>query len=117
MAEKDWKDLLNNLISKTEDTAPEINPEQANTPAEKKQLSNRQDLIIRFERRNGKPATIISNFKGSDNELKELASRLKTHCGAGGSAKDDEILIQGDTRKKVAAFLRDIGHNVRGDIR
>ncbi|MDD3907016.1 MAG: hypothetical protein PHF34_02245 [Bacteroidales bacterium] len=43
-----------------------------------------------------------------------MAATIKKHFSVGGSAKDDEILIQGDVRNKVAEFLRRQGHAVRG---
>lgn len=113
MAQKDWKEILSNTLQDTR------SPNQNEQPVEEKNKTTtvRQDLIIRFEKRNGKPATIVSHFQGSEAELKELAAALKKHLGVGGSAKDDEILIQGDVRNKVADFLRKQGHLVRGDIK
>lgn len=110
MANKDWKDILNATFEKKHEFNPEAEPTIKANAA-------RQDLTIRFEKRNGKPATIISNFNGSKSELKELAGELKKYCGTGGSAKDDEILIQGDVRNDVANFLRNRGHIVRGDFK
>ncbi|MDD4922667.1 MAG: translation initiation factor [Bacteroidales bacterium] len=113
MAQKDWKEILNTTLTSIPQTdAKEPIPEDS-----KKTPEIRQDLIIRFEKRNGKPATIISNFQGSEEKLKDLAAKIKKLCGVGGSAKDDEILIQGDVRKKVADFLRKQGNSVRGDIK
>jgi translation initiation factor 1 len=109
MEKKDWKDLLGGLGSSIEETSSTDIPE-------KDIQIIRQDLIIRFEKRNGKPATIVSNFQGTECELKDLARKLKTHLGTGGSAKDDEILIQGDVRQKVAVYLRNSGYKVRGNI-
>lgn len=115
MADKDWKDRLNELATKNVEVNGSIDnlkeTEKANNPKQK-----HQDLIIRFEKRNGKPATIVSNYDGSESELKELAKKLKIHCGTGGSAKNDEILIQGDVRQKVVFFLRELGYKVRGNI-
>lgn len=115
MADKDWKDRLNELTTKNVEVDKRIEnincTDKASIPKQK-----HQDLIIRFEKRNGKPATIVSNYDGSESELKELAKKLKIHCGTGGSAKDDEILIQGDVRKKIVIFLRDLGFKVRGNI-
>lgn len=115
MADKDWKERLNELASKNIEVDKSIDnlkeTEKASIPKQK-----RQDLIIRFEKRNGKPATIVSNFDGSESELKELAKKLKIHCGTGGSAKDDEILIQGDVRQKIVIFLRALGYKVRGNF-
>ena len=113
MAQKDWKEILNTSLTNMPDTNPglPLETEKSKHPA------THQDLIIRFEKRNGKPATIISNFKGSEQELKEMSAKLKKHCGVGGSAKDDEMLIQGDVRNKVADFLRKEGHTIRGDLK
>lgn len=113
MANKDWKDQLGNLITPNQPLSPEES--HKSTPSEET-LVNPQQLILRFEKRSGKPATIVSNFQGTAKELDALASQLKKHCSAGGSAKDDEILIQGDVRTKVAAYLRKMGHKIRGDF-
>ncbi|HET9571313.1 MAG TPA: translation initiation factor [Bacteroidales bacterium] len=109
MSKPDWKDLLNDKLEQLPANQSEKVP--VATPSKK------QDFIIRFEKRNGKPATIVSNFQGSEAGLKELAASLKKFCGTGGSAKDDEILIQGDVRSKVADYLTKQGHKVRGDFK
>ncbi len=109
MSKPDWKDLLNAKLEKV--------PVHQNEPVVTTVLSKRQDFILRFEKRNGKPATIVSNFQGSESALKDLAATLKKHCGTGGSAKDDEILIQGDVRLKIADYLTKQGHKVRGDFK
>lgn len=109
MNKPDWKDLLNAKLEHV--------PVHQNEPAKTATPSKRQDFILRFEKRNGKPATIVSNFQGSELALKELAATLKKHCGTGGSAKDDEILIQGDVRLKIAEYLKKQGHLVRGDFK
>jgi translation initiation factor 1 len=116
MAKTDWKDLLGALAPENDGQKAEA-PAPARTPAPAEKGPFKQDLIIRLEKRNGKPATIVSNFSGSEAELKTLAASLKKHCGTGGSAKDDEILIQGDVRTKVADHLRAQNHRVRGDFK
>ena len=70
-------------------------------------------MRIELDKRNGKPATLISEFLGSDAELKELAKTLKIKCGVGGSAKDAEIIIQGDFRDKVLSLLQKEGFKAR----
>jgi len=109
MNKSDWKDLLNAKLE-------QLPANQNGTPSVATP-SKRQDFIIRFEKRNGKPATIVSNFDGSESALKDLAATLKKHCGTGGSAKDDEILIQGDVRVKIFDYLKKQGHQVRGDLK
>jgi len=45
--------------------------------------------------------------------LLALAARLKRACGTGGSAKDGEIIIQGDHRERIAATLASEGLRVK----
>lgn len=114
MSKSDWKDLLNAKLDQLPVAVPQSS---VATPAASAAPTKRQDFILRFEKRNGKPATIVSNFQGSESALKDLAATLKKHCGTGGSAKDDEILIQGDVRQKIADYLTKQGHKVRGDFK
>jgi translation initiation factor 1 len=66
-----------------------------------------QQLRIHFEtkHRGGKTATIVSGFVGKQEDLESLAKQLKNFCGTGGSAKDGEIIIQGDQRDKILQWL------------
>jgi len=66
-----------------------------------------QQLLISLDKkqRAGKQVTLISGFIGTDADLQVLAKNLKNLCGAGGSAKNGEIIIQGDFRTKISAFL------------
>ncbi len=67
----------------------------------------RQDLRIWLEKnhRGGKTACVIKGFIGKDEDLQDLARQIKARCGTGGSAKDGEIIIQGDHRDKILQFL------------
>lgn len=104
----DWKDKLSGL--KADLPEGEEIPQPQSTP---KNNLQKEALRVELDKRNGKPATLITEFQGSDDELKELAKTLKVKCGAGGSSRDGEILIQGDFRAKVSEILTGMGFKVR----
>lgn len=112
----DWKDKLAALSALQQDE-PDNQVTNAQEEPKPQASAKKQTLYIRYEKRNGKPATIVSEFQGTESELKELAKRLKSTLGIGGSAKDDEILLQGDVRAKVSEFLRKDGYKLKGEVR
>lgn len=75
----------------------------------------RQKLIVAIDRRNrgGKQVTLVSGFVGREEDLAALAKTLKTRCGVGGSAKDGEILIQGDFRDRIVEILTKLGYKAK----
>ena len=75
-----------------------------------------QKLHVRMERsgRGGKTVTVVENFVGSDDDLADLCKMLKTKCGIGGSAKEGQIILQGDFRERVANILSAAGYKVTG---
>lgn len=66
-----------------------------------------QKLMVRLDtkQRGGKTVTLIEGFIGTDEDLQTLGRSLKNFCGTGGSAKEGEIIVQGDQREKVAQWL------------
>tara|TARA_S200000501_G_C20716702_1_gene696554 strand:+ start:656 stop:994 length:339 start_codon:yes stop_codon:yes gene_type:complete len=73
-----------------------------------------QNLKIYVDKhRSGKTAVIIKNFIGNTDNLKSLSKMLKTKCGVGGSAKNGEIIIQGNVRNKVIDILKIEGYNYK----
>ena len=73
-----------------------------------------QRLKVSLDRkkRKGKTVVLIENFEGTEEDLKELAKQIKNHCGVGGSAKDGEIIIQGELLDKVKSFLKEKGFKI-----
>lgn len=103
MSNNDWKSRLNVVYS----TNPDFEYQTEEEQEEDQIAENKQQIRVWLDRkqRAGKKVTLIKGFQGSDDQLKELASLLKSNCGVGGSAKDGEILIQGDFRDKIVDIL------------
>jgi translation initiation factor 1 len=75
---------------------------------------HQQKLRVKLDtkQRAGKVVTLVEGFAGKAEDMETLGKRLKTKCGAGGSAKDGLILIQGDYKDKVIAWLREWGYTL-----
>ncbi|MCM1040927.1 MAG: translation initiation factor [Bacteroides sp.] len=75
----------------------------------------RQDLRVMRDskRRAGKTVTLVTGFVGTSGDLEKLGKTLKTRCGIGGTAKDGEIVLQGDVRDKVCEILTKEGYRFK----
>ena len=104
----DFKNQLKNLFP---DHIPL--PETENEIEDKELWIQEEPMICKFEKRKGKPTTIIEGYTGSDDDFKILAKELKTKLSVGGSFKDDSIIIQGDYRDKIMTILKDKGFKVK----
>jgi translation initiation factor 1 len=70
-------------------------------------------ILLDKKQRAGKSVTLIQGFVGTHDDLNSLAKTLKNKCGVGGTAKDGEILIQGDFREKIIDILNKEGYNTK----
>lgn len=103
MKNNDWKDRLNVVYSTNPDYNYNIEDDQEQETLDK----SKQNLRVSLDKKNrgGKVVTLITGFIGTDNDMKELGKMLKSKCGVGGSAKDGEIIVQGDFKQKVIELL------------
>ena len=109
----DWKESLARLqaegsLPKGEESA--VVPEKAAPEGGQKGPLR---VVVDRKGRKGKTATIIEGFELPDDEVADVAARLKKRLGTGGSSRGGEILIQGDCAVKAAEALRAMGFNVK----
>ena len=111
MGQKNKKDRLGVVYSTNDDFSFDFDGDETQetlSPGE-------QRLKVQLDKkaRAGKKVTLISEFVGSDDDLKDLAKELKSKCGVGGSSKNGEILIQGDFRDKILDVLQSKGYKAK----
>jgi len=108
MKSNDWKDRLNVVYS----TNPDFQYETAGKEEPDTLHKEKQQLRISLDKRNrgGKTVSLIAGFVGKEEDLQALGKLLKVKCGVGGSAKDSEIIIQGDFRSKLLELLHKEGY-------
>lgn len=110
----DWKDVLGqiNLPDDGKDSAVDACVDAETTPAaapaQSKPKGEKLCVALEKKGRGGKTATIIYGFKRSDEEVADIASKLKRKLGIGGSARGGEILLQGDVREKLKPILKEL---------
>lgn len=108
MANNDWKRRLGMVYS----TNPDFNFTEEDSGQPSTLPKQQQKLRVSMERagRGGKTVTLVRGFVGSDEDLAALGKMLKQKCGVGGTAKDGEIVIQGDLRPRIVELLHSEGY-------
>ncbi len=103
----DLQDQLKNLF-------PEHTPSEETEKKEESTLWLQDDpMICKYEKRKGKPTTIIEGYTGADSDFKQLAKEIKKLLSVGGSFKNEQIIIQGNYRDKIMDFLKNKGFKVK----
>ena len=105
----DLQDQLKNLFP---DHIPSKEPEEIEE-TEHELYVQKEPMICKYEKRKGKPTTIIAGYEGEDEDFKLLAKEIKNKLAVGGSFKDGEIIIQGDYRDKIMTILKEKGFKVK----
>lgn len=115
----DWKEALGKAFDvpvtdgNENDSQPGDPMPDEKGDALQQQGKTRLDIVLERKHRGGKQATIVTGFVCDDEELRAVASRLKSRLGVGGSARGGEILIQGDFRQRVLEQLTAMGFKAR----
>jgi len=104
----DLQDQLKNLFP--DHTPTEL---EKSTDCEKDLWIQDDPMICKYEKRKGKPITIIEGYTGATEDFKKLTKELKTKLSVGGSFKDDKIILQGDYRDKIMIILKEKGFKVK----
>lgn len=79
-------------------------------------LQQKLKIKLDSKHRAGKVVTLVEGFIGKEDDLAELGKKIKTFCGTGGTAKDGEIVVQGDQREKVLQWLVKNGYKMARKI-
>ncbi len=114
MKSQDWHEALKSLTFA--DTASGQEVCEKSTGAEDKAVTVQKSpihIVLERKGRGGKTATIICDLQLDDNDLKNLAADIKKTLGCGGSARDGEILIQGDRTADCKKLLENLGYKVK----
>lgn len=104
----DLQDQLKNLFP---DHVPEVEP-KSNDIFHNIWIQD-DPLLCKYEKRKGKPTTIIDGYNGTQKDFKALASLLKKDLNVGGGIKNEQIVIQGDYRDQIMQQLVALGFNVK----
>src|SRR5208337_1363800 len=107
MAKRSWRDLL----------CPKCHQLKTTCTCQSEPPAPNKSTIVRVGRetkgRRGKGVTVISDLPLDETGVTELATKLKTRLGTGGTIKDGRIEIQGDHRDRIVQELEALGYQVK----
>ncbi|MEZ4779379.1 MAG: translation initiation factor [Flavobacteriaceae bacterium] len=103
----DFKDQLKHLFPDHVPSEESVSEEPSNIWLQD------EPLICKYEKRKGKPITIIEGYTGADSDFKQLAKEIKQLLSVGGSFKNEQIIIQGDYRDAIMKFLQKKGFKTK----
>ena len=108
MKKNDWKERIGVTYSTNSDYQYQLQDEMEDETLPKE----KQVLRIALDKRNrsGKSVTLVTGFRGTNDNLTALGKMLKVKCGVGGSTKEGDIIIQGDFRQKILDILTKEGY-------
>lgn len=109
----DWQEQLKAFRNANPDLPEGTDPVPDPTPDDTPSMQARLDISLEKKGRAGKTATLISGWTVSDEKLLQIASDLKRKLACGGSARGDDILLQGDRRAQVVRLLQEMGYKSR----
>ncbi len=104
----DLKDQLKNLFPDHE-VQEEVNKQETENDI----WLQEDPILCKYEKRKGKPITILDGYTGAQTDFKKLAKELKIELGVGGSYKNEKIIIQGDYRDRIMEILKEKGFSVK----
>ncbi len=107
MGKESWRDLL----------CPKCKQLKTTCSCKDEPSPPSKSSVIRVGRetkgRRGKGVTIIADLPLDENGITELATKLKTRLGTGGTVKEERIEIQGDHRDRIIEELEGMGYRVK----
>ncbi len=103
-----------NKVNVVYSTNPNFNYQYEETEETETLAPEKQKLRVLLDKKNraGKSVTLVTGFIGKKADLDTLGKMLKNKCGAGGSVKEGEIIIQGDFRNIISETLQKAGYKV-----
>jgi len=87
------------------DTAWQFEEEKASSTTHEIKLPPKHFLVLKMEKRQGKPVSIVGPFFLEKEALVKLCSLVKKKLGSGGTCKEAWMEFQGECREKLKTIL------------